>query len=229
MTSHLVTDSNEPFALTIAQQSSQQILEGTTPAPIVLDVSRGGQPAAAILDVIVTSHAHGVTVTDAHPQSDADGRATVVFAPHTQGHYGQVTVSVVTPDAHARQDAKISILPLYRRIFLLTDNPLQVKKVNDVWPEVHFRFWLVAAREHYTNREETTLNANSLKMLSPGVPVTFSIHSGTTGMRLTESEVMCVDSTQLITLTPPTAPGTCSVTLYTEHCDPVTMTFNVTE
>ncbi|WP_437610897.1 InlB B-repeat-containing protein [Erwinia sp. V71] len=229
VTSHLVSDLNEPYMLAITQQQSQQILEGATPAPVVLNVTRGGLPAAAILNVTIVPPAHGITVADAHSQSGEDGRATVVFAPHTQGHYGQATVSVISPDAHAREDAKINILPLYRRFSMMSDNPLQVKKVNDAWPQPYFRFRLVAVREHYPDREESGLNLNSLAIPAPGVPVTYSIDSGSTGMHLTATETMWVGGTEVVTLTAPTAAGTASVTLYSEHCDPATMTIHVTE
>lgn len=208
---------DEPVALTVIENRSQQILAGSTPAPIKVLVSHKGKPVAATLDVTVNAPTHGISVTDAHPSTGSDGIATVVFAPQSGVSIGPTTLFITESASQSRVRVQIGVLPRKQYLLSLLGPVLNIKPEGG-----HYQPFALDVTLSFSDSE-----VGNFIPLPQGIKITFNLDSGSTGITLAKSEALYLGKTIYIDVTAPTAPGTAKVTVSSEYADPVVITINV--
>ena len=207
----------EPVSVRVIEHSSQQIPEGATPEPLKILVTHQGKPVAATLDITVNAPAHGISVTDAHPTTGADGVATVTFAPQSGTSRGLTTLLITDESSGNRVNAQIAVLP--RKQYLRSLMGLTVYSVPE---DGHYQPFALAVS---LSTSDSVIS--HFVTLPAGIKVTFTLESGTTGITLDSSEAFYTGTTIYINATAPTAPGTAKVTVNSEYADPIVITINV--
>ncbi len=209
----------EPVAVTIIENSTQQIVEGATPQPIRILVSHLGKPLAATLDVAIKTPAYGLSVIDPHSSTGANGVATVVFAPHSGKEIGLVSVSVTDAASGVSVEAQIAVLPRQQYIFPLSGTMVEIQPEQGRYRPFELGFALLSSESA----------ARGFTTLPPGIKLTFSLESGTTGITLETTEAMYLNTPVYLSLTAPVAPGTAKLTVDSEYAEPIVITISVSE
>ena len=210
---------HEPVTVTIIGNSTQQILEGATPLPVKIFVSHLGTPLAATLDVAIKTPTYGISVIDPQPTAGANGVATVLFAPHTGKDIGLVSVSVTDTVSGVSAEAQIAVLPREQYIFPLSGTTVEIQPEQGRYRPFELGFALLSSESA----------ARGFTTLPPGIKMTFSLESGTTGIALATTEAMYLNTPVYVSLTAPVAAGTARLSVDSEYAEPIVITIHASE